>query len=94
MVSGHPEDFMQKGTACIIKPLLVSGNTKGLTGKASAQNLIFRDLGDIDFSQVAYGTLPIILEVGELGILIPIRGKNTGVTTTLESLAETTDSTK
>ena len=94
MMPGHSEDFVQERAPGILKPTLVTGYAEGLTGKSTAKDFMIRHLGGFHFGQVARGTFVIVLQVGKLGVLVPIGGKHTGTSTILESLAEATDSTK
>ena len=75
MMPGHSEDFVQERAPGILKPTLVTGYAEGLTGKSTAKDFMIRHLDGFHFGQVARGTFPIVLNVGKLGVLVPIGRK-------------------
>jgi hypothetical protein len=73
---------------------LVSRDTEGLAGEATAKQIVGGNLPFVNFSKVARRFLPEIFRIGKPRIGIKIRGKNASMSVLAKSLTKPADTAK
>ena len=96
MMLGDLVDLEEEGAARVLEALLLAGDTEGLAGEASAQNVMCRDtvygfvrLGEL--GDITEGYLAKVHEVGTSCILVPFTRENARTHDVLSGHTETSD---